>query len=54
MTRRRIRPEDEDRGRQAAELRKRDRSTARVPAGDEGIGPNPDAKPVNETESDNA
>lgn len=52
MAGRRIRPEEEDRGRQAAELRKRDRGTARVPAGDEGVGPNPDAKPVRETESD--
>jgi hypothetical protein len=50
--RRPIHPEQEDRGAQAAELRRRDRSSGRVPAGDEGLKPNPDAHPVEETVSD--
>jgi len=49
--RRVIRPESEDRGAQAAELRRR-RHHGRLPAGDEGIAPNPDAHPVEETTED--
>jgi hypothetical protein len=51
MGRRRVRPEAEDRGRQAAEIRRRERPTARIPAGDEGVAPNADAEPVSETPS---
>ena len=47
--RRTIRPESEDRGAQAGELRRRSRRQGRVAAGDEGIAPNPDADPVAET-----
>lgn len=47
--RRPIRPEEEDRGAQAAEVRRKRRSMRREPAGDEGIGPNPDAHPIEET-----
>ena len=47
--RRTIRPESEDRGAQAAELRRRRPGRGRVAAGDEGLGPNPDAHPVEET-----
>lgn len=50
--RRPVRPEDEDRGAQAAALRRRKRPAGRVPAGDEGLEPNPDAHPVEETVSD--
>lgn len=50
--RRPIRPEAEDRGAQAAELRRRHGPKRREPAGDEGIGPNPDAHPVEETLSE--
>jgi hypothetical protein len=49
--RRVIRPESEDRGEQAGELRRRHHH-GRIPAGDEGIGPNPDAHPVEETTDD--
>lgn len=48
MGRRPVRPEEEERGRQAAELRRRERPTRRVPAGDEGVAPNADAEPVSE------
>jgi hypothetical protein len=51
--RRPVQPESEDRGAQAAELRRR-KPTGRVPAGDEGIAPNPDAHPVEETTDDEA
>lgn len=47
-------PESEDRGAQAAELRRRRNPAQRVPAGDEGIAPNPDAHPVEETTDDDA
>ena len=47
--RRTIRPEAEDRGAQAAELRRHPPGRGRVAAGDEGLGPNPDAHPVEET-----
>jgi hypothetical protein len=43
-----VHPESEDRGAQAGELRRR-RRRGRIAAGDEGIGPNPDAHPVEET-----
>lgn len=49
--RRIVRPESEDRGEQAGELRRRDHR-GRVPAGDEGITPNPDAHPLEETTDD--
>jgi hypothetical protein len=49
--RRPVHPESEDRGAQAAELRRRNPG-GRVPAGDEGIAPNPDAHPVEETTED--
>ena len=45
--RRVIRPESEDRGAQAGELRRR-HHRGRIPAGDEGVAPNPDAHPVEE------
>jgi hypothetical protein len=48
--RRVIHPESEDRGAQAAELRRKGRG--RVAAGDEGMGPNPDAHPVEENAED--
>ncbi|HEX2116163.1 MAG TPA: hypothetical protein VHM01_17295 [Alphaproteobacteria bacterium] len=44
-----VRPESEDRGAQAGELRRRHQGQGRVAAGDEGIAPNPDANPVEET-----
>jgi hypothetical protein len=44
--RRVVHPESEDRG-----LRRRNRR-GRVAAGDEGIGPNPDAHPLEETVAD--
>jgi hypothetical protein len=47
--RRAVRPESEDRGAQAGELRRRRPGRGRVAAGDEGISPNPDASPVEET-----
>lgn len=50
--RRPVHPEAEERGTQAAELRRRERPAGRVPAGDEGLKPNPDAHPVEETVSD--
>jgi hypothetical protein len=50
--RRTIRPESEDRGFQASELRRRRPGQGRVPAGDEGVTPNPDASPVEETVGD--
>jgi hypothetical protein len=49
--RRAIHPESEDRGAQAGELRRR-KARGRIAAGDEGIGPNPDAHPVEETTED--
>jgi hypothetical protein len=50
--RRVVRPESEDRGSQAAELRRRRAGAdGRTPAGDEGIAPNQDAHPVEETTS---
>jgi hypothetical protein len=49
--RRAIHPESEERGEQAAALRRREQH-GRVPAGDEGIAPNPDAQPVEETTAD--
>lgn len=50
--RRPVRPEEEERGAQAAKLRRRERPGGRVPAGDEGLKPNPDAHPVDETVSE--
>jgi hypothetical protein len=47
--RRTVCPESEDRGAQAGELRRRRPGPGRVAAGDEGIAPNPDASPVEET-----
>jgi hypothetical protein len=47
--RRAIHPESEDRGEQAGDLRRR-KGLGRVAAGDEGIGPNPDAHPVEEND----
>lgn len=52
--RRAIRPESEDRGSQAGALRRRRPGQGRVPAGDEGITPNSDASPVEETVGDTA
>lgn len=49
--RRIVHPESEDRGEQAGALRRRSHR-GRVAAGDEGIGPNPDAHPVQETTED--
>jgi hypothetical protein len=49
--RRVVHPESEDRGAQAGELRRRN-GRGRVAAGDEGIGPNPDAHPLEETVAD--
>ena len=49
-----IRPESEDRGSQAGALRRRRPGQGRVPAGDEGVTPNPDANPVEETVGDSA
>lgn len=47
-----VRPESEDRGFQAAELRRRRAGDdGRTPAGDEGLSPNRDAHPVEETTS---
>jgi hypothetical protein len=50
--RRVVHPESEDRGEQAGALRRRG-GRRRVAAGDEGIGPNPDARPIEETTEDN-
>ena len=47
-----VRPESEDRGSQAGELRRRRAGGGRIAAGDEGMSPNPDAHPVEETTSD--
>jgi hypothetical protein len=50
--RRVVRPESEDRGSQAAELRRRrSGENGRLPAGDEGASPNRDAHPLEETTS---
>jgi len=49
--RRAIQPDQEERGTQAAALRRRQRR-GRVAAGDEGLGANPDAHPVEETLED--
>jgi hypothetical protein len=51
--RRVVHPEEEERGAQAGALRRR-RGPGRVAAGDEGMGPNPDAHPVEETTADGA
>ncbi len=50
--RRPVRPEAEDRGAQAADLRRREPLRRRIPAGDEGLKPNPDVHSVEETLSE--